>query len=128
MFFFLTGLFVPTFLTQVLNEVNQNLLAVFSTYYLCIGLISVIAALVILCLPLRNQRFCNEKPAYSYFSWVALLYSTGMGSGLLLRAVQEPTYYLNNPPVETANNKVTALQYTFFIGASHHGQCIVYLV
>jgi glycine betaine transporter len=32
----------------------------------------------------------------------------------LLRAVQEPTYYLNNPPVETANNKVTALQYTFF--------------
>ncbi|MFB0909420.1 MAG: BCCT family transporter [Flavobacterium sp.] len=114
MFFFLTGLFVPTFLTQVLNEVNQNLLSVFSTYYLCIGLISVIAALVILCLPLRNQRFCNEKPAYSYFSWVALLYSTGMGSGLLLRAVQEPTYYLNNPPVETANNKVTALQYTFF--------------
>jgi glycine betaine transporter len=36
-----------------------------------------------------------------------------MGSGLLLRAVQEPTYYLNNPPVETANNKVTAL-HTFF--------------
>jgi glycine betaine transporter len=35
-----------------------------------------------------------------------------MGSGLLLRAVQEPTYYLNNPPVETANNN-TALQYTF---------------
>jgi hypothetical protein len=34
-----------------------------------------------------------------------------MGSGLLLRAVQEPTYYLNNPPVETANNKVTALQF-----------------
>jgi hypothetical protein len=26
-FFFLTGLFAPTFLTQVLNEVNQNLLA-----------------------------------------------------------------------------------------------------
>jgi glycine betaine transporter len=55
-------------------------------------LISVIAALVILCLPLRKQRLGNENPAYS-FSWVALLYSTGMGSGLLLRAVQEPTYY-----------------------------------
>jgi glycine betaine transporter len=39
-----------------------------------------------------------------------------MGSGLLLRAVQEPTYYLNNPPIETANNKVTALQYTFHWG------------
>jgi glycine betaine transporter len=74
-----------------------------------------------------QTAFSNEKPAYSYFSWVALLYSTGMGSGLLLRAVQEPTYYLNNPPVETANNKVTALQYTFHWGL-HHGQCTVYLV
>jgi glycine betaine transporter len=51
-----------------------------------------------------------------------------MGSGLLLRAVQEPTYYLNNPPVETANNKVTALQYTFFHWGLHHGQCTVYLI
>jgi glycine betaine transporter len=114
LFFFLTGLFAPLLLTQVLNEVNKNLLAVFSTYYLWIGLISVIATLIILCMPLRKQRLGAEKPAYSYFSWVALLYSTGMGSGLLLRAVQEPTYYLNNPPVETSNSKITALQYTFF--------------
>jgi choline-glycine betaine transporter len=50
-----------------------------------------------------------------------------MGSGLLLRAVQEPTYYLNNPPVETAN-KVTALQYTFFFSLGLHGQCKVYCI
>lgn len=114
LFFFLTGLFAPAFLTQVLNKVNQNLLTVFGTYYLWVGLITVIAAVSILFMPLRKQRLGNEKPAFSYFSWVALLYSTGMGSGLLLRAVQEPAYYLNNPPVATANNKVTALQYTFF--------------
>jgi len=114
LFFFLTGLFAPAFLTEVLNKVNQNLLTVFGTYYLWVGLITVIAAVSILFMPLRKQRLGNEKPAFSYFSWVALLYSTGMGSGLLLRAVQEPAYYLNNPPVATANNKVTALQYTFF--------------
>lgn len=114
LFFFLTGLFAPAFLTEVLNKVNQNLLTVFGTYYLWVGLITVIAAVSILFMPLRKQRLGNEKPAFSYFSWVALLYSTGMGSGLLLRAVQEPAYYLNNPPVQTANNKVTALQYTFF--------------
>jgi hypothetical protein len=33
---------------------------------------------------------------------------------------------LNNPPIETANNKVTALH--TFHGDLHHGQCIVYLV
>jgi len=114
LFFFLTGLFAPTFLTDVLNKINKNLLAIFSTYYLWIGFLSVIAAVIILFMPMRKQRLGNEKPAFSYFSWVALLYSTGMGSGLLLRAVQEPTYYLNNPPVAAINNKVTALQYTFF--------------
>ena len=114
LFFFLTGLFAPTFLTDALNKVNKILLSIFSTYYLWVGLISVLAAIIILFLPMRKQRLGNEKPAFSYFSWVALLYSTGMGSGLLLRAVQEPIYYLNNPPVATLNNKVTALQYTFF--------------
>lgn len=113
-FFLLTGLFAPSLLTQMLNDVNQNLLAIFSTYYLWVGLIAVIAALLILFMPLRKQRLGDEKPAFSYFSWVALLYSTGMGSGLLLRAVQEPSYYLNNPPVDTVNSRVTALQYTFF--------------
>jgi glycine betaine transporter len=39
-FFFLTGLFAPTFLTQVLNEVNQNLLAVL--VLIIFGLISVL--------------------------------------------------------------------------------------
>jgi glycine betaine transporter len=53
-----------------------------------------------LVLPLRKQRLGEEKPAYSYFSWVALLYSTGMGSGL--RAVQEPVYYFSN---SVANDK-----------------------
>ncbi|NRS88861.1 glycine betaine transporter [Flavobacterium sp. 7E] len=113
-FFFFTGLLVPDLLTQGLNEIKQKLLSVFSTYYLWVGLITVITALIILVLPLRKQRLGDEKPAYSYFSWVALLYSTGMGSGLLLRAVQEPVYYFSNAPVATTNNKITALQYTFF--------------
>ncbi len=71
-FFFLTGLFAPTFLTDVLNEVNQNLLAVFRTNYLYIGLISVIAALFFFCWPLRKQGLVTENPAYFYFTWFPL--------------------------------------------------------
>ena len=113
-FFLFMGLLAPQFLTEVLNDVNQNLLSVFSTYYLWVGLIAVLAAVVILILPIRNKRLGDEKPSYSYFSWVALLYSTGMGSGLLLRAVQEPVYYFKNSPVATNTSEMTALQYTFF--------------
>jgi glycine betaine transporter len=75
---------------------------------------------------LRKQRLGEEKPAYSYFSWVALLYSTGMGSGLL-RAVQSLFITLVMLSLQTINNKITALQYTFFIGVLRLGQCTVCL-
>ena len=44
-----------------------------------------------------------------------LCYSTGMGGGLMLRAVQEPVYYFSNPPrTSDFSNIEFALQYTFF--------------
>jgi glycine betaine transporter len=62
-FFFLTGLFAPTFNTGAKRS-EPNLLAVF-TYYLWIGLISVIAALV-LCLPLRKQRLVMKTSLFLF--------------------------------------------------------------
>lgn len=112
--FFISGILAPTTLLSVLSQINKRLLSVFSTYYLALGFLIVLASLLLLFLPIRNKRLGSEKPSYSYFSWIALLYSTGMGSGLLLRAVQEPVYYYNNSPVITNNAKETALQYTFF--------------
>jgi glycine betaine transporter len=72
-----------------------------------------------------QTAFSNENPAYSYFSWVVLLYSTGMGSGLLLRAVQEPTY-LNNPPLKLQIIRLPLYNTLFFIGIYTMGN--VYLV
>ncbi|MEX0883496.1 MAG: BCCT family transporter, partial [Cyclobacteriaceae bacterium] len=49
------------------------------------------------------------------FSWVAMLYSTGMGAGLMLRAVQEPVFYYTQPPRESnLSDSAFALEYTFF--------------
>jgi hypothetical protein len=41
-----------------------------------------------------QTAFSNENQLILILAGLLLLYSTGMGSGLLLRAVQEPTYYL----------------------------------
>lgn len=97
-----------------LQKTNQNVLSVFSTYYLVIGMVIVITSFVILFIPFSKKKLGNHKPDYSFFSWIALLYSTGMGSGLLLRAVQEPIFYLNNPPIQTNKAEILSLQYTFF--------------
>ena len=54
-------------------------------------------------------------PEYSNWAWISMLYSAGMGAGILLRAVQEPVYMQQNPPYSsTLSNEVLALEYTFF--------------
>ena len=44
-----------------------------------------------------------------------MLYSAGMGAGILLRAVQEPVYMQQNPPYSSSlSHEVLGLEYTFF--------------
>lgn len=112
--FTLLGSIFQSQLLQWLNALNRKILFVFDTYYLVLGFFVVVLACVIYILPQSKQRLGDEAPEYSYFSWIALLYSTGMGSGLLLRAVQEPTYYVQHPPIQTAHPEILSLQYTFF--------------
>ncbi len=110
----LIGLTIPQAFTETLNQINVLLLSTFAPFYLWLGFLIVVLSVVLIFLPFSKQRLGNDKAEYSWLSWIALLYSTGMGSGLLLRAVQEPIYYLNHPPVQSANLQSTALQYTFF--------------
>jgi glycine betaine transporter len=98
----------------VLSFSNNFILDKFGFFYLLFGLLIILFALSIVFLPISKKKLGETKPEYSYFSWIALLYSTGMGSGLLLRAVQEPMFYLQKPPITVYDSKQIALQYTFF--------------
>lgn len=110
----ISGLAFPEGLSLLLSRTNQALLALFSRYYLLAGLLIVGVALLCLFLPFAHGRLGSGPPDYSFFSWIALLYSTGMGSGLLLRAVQEPVYYYQHPPVSLPDRRQLALEFTFF--------------
>lgn len=64
----------------------------------------------------------NEKPEYSTFSWFAMLFSAGMGIGLLFWGVSEPMWHYNWPPfgaTEEASTVHLALQYSFFHWGLH---------
>ncbi|MCX4188103.1 BCCT family transporter [Methylophaga sp. OBS4] len=41
----------------------------------------------------------HSEPDYSYLSWFAMLFSAGMGIGLLFFGVAEPVMHFSNPPV-----------------------------
>ena len=59
----------------------------------------------------------NSKPDYSYASWFSMLFSAGMGIGLLFFGVAEPITHFNAPPVGEGNNieaARNAMLFTYF--------------
>ncbi|WP_235893438.1 BCCT family transporter [Litoribacter populi] len=102
-------------LQKMLGASTEVVLTWFGGFYLVLGLLTVLVLLILAFSPLGKVRFGSDKPAYSWFSWIAMMYSTGMGAGLLLRAVQEPAFYFQHPAREVDYSlEVFSLQYTFF--------------
>lgn len=62
----------------------------------------------------------GERPEFSTFAWLAMLFSAGMGIGLVFYGVAEPMSHLASPPpftgVEAGTMAAaeTSMQYTFF--------------
>jgi glycine betaine transporter len=90
-------------------------LDLFGGFYLYLGFFVVVIMLVLAISNYGKIRLGKGPAVYSWYSWVAMLYSTGMGAGLMLRAVQEPVYYYTQPPRASELNATGfALEYTFF--------------
>ncbi len=87
----------------------------FGSFYLWLGLLTFIFLMLIALLPIGKRRLGGKKPEYKTWSWLAMLYSAGMGAGILLRAVQEPVFMYQNPPIVSKDsNSIIALEYTFY--------------
>lgn len=88
-----------------------------------------VAGFFILVVYLALSRFAHLKlgaddsePEYSYASWFAMLFSAGMGIGLLFFGVSEPMTHFMAPPVGeggTAEAARNAMQLTFFHWGLH---------
>ncbi len=89
----------------------------FGYFYLYLGLGCVLFLLVIALSPLGKIKLGTkeQKPEHSLWAWSAMLYSAGMGAGILLRAVQEPVFMLQHPPYNGGlAPEIRALQFTFY--------------
>lgn len=64
----------------------------------------------------------TEVPAYSFGSWIGMLFSAGIGIGLLYWGTAEPLYHFAAPPraePETVNAAVEAMQISFLHWGLH---------
>jgi len=89
----------------------------FGYFYLYLGLGCVLLLLGVALSPLGKIKLGkrNEKPEHSLWAWTAMLYSAGMGAGILLRAVQEPVFMQQNPPYDSGfEPEILALEFTFY--------------
>jgi glycine betaine transporter len=66
----------------------------------------------------------DSKPEFSTFSWISMMFATGMGIGLMFWGVAEPLTHLNAPPMGgaepgSAAAAQSAMQYSYFHWGLH---------
>ncbi|SVD40116.1 uncharacterized protein METZ01_LOCUS392970, partial [marine metagenome] len=64
----------------------------------------------------------DARPEYTYWGWLSMLFSAGMGIGLMFWSVAEPIYHFTSPPwgePATAEAAQLAMGITFFHWGLH---------
>jgi len=96
----------------------------FNWMYLLVGSIFVGVCLFLMFSKYGNIRLGKDtdKPAYSTPSWIAMLFSAGMGVGLVFWGVAEPVSHYTTPALgegSTAESAAEAMKFTFFHWGMH---------
>ncbi|MET4694059.1 BCCT family transporter [Endozoicomonas lisbonensis] len=114
----------PTHAGELFSQIQASISNNVSWFYV------LVVALILLCVTfLGISRYGEIKlgpdhaePDFSFGSWFAMLFSAGMGIGLMFFGVSEPVIHFINPPVGDAGSLETAKQamnLTFFHWGLH---------
>ncbi|UFJ41174.1 BCCT family transporter [Brevibacillus humidisoli] len=120
------GVIDPTGLTESANNLLQIMIQKFGWFYLLAAFSFLLFSLFLAFGKYAKIRLGpdDEEPEYTNITWFAMLFSAGMGIGLVFWGVAEPLYhYLSPPPVgvegETAESARLAMRYSFFHWGLH---------
>ncbi len=99
----------------IIDQTSLFVREYFGTFYLILGFICILFLIIIMISPFGKRSLGSSKPEFSFWNWISMLYSAGLGAGILIRAVQEPVFMQQNPPYASSlPNEILALEYTFF--------------
>lgn len=107
---------------DLLNNVQLSITTNFGWFF-----IAAVNIIVVFCVYLAVSKFGNirlggddARPEFNTTAWLAMLFSAGMGIGLMFFGVAEPVTHYANPPQETLNNYERAVQAIKFTNL-HYG-------
>jgi len=111
-------------LDKVTSSIHAFILEKFGWFYLISASIFLVFALTLIFTKYGNIRLGkdNDRPEYNYFTWFAMLFSAGMGIGLVFYGVAEPMYHYYSPPLmegQTQQAAKAAMQFSFFHWGLH---------
>jgi len=117
------ALFTPT-AAAVFEATQTWIVHIFGWYYVLIATFFLIFTLAILFSPFAKIKLGPQdaKPEFSTLAWFVMLFSAGMGTGLVFWGVAEPvTHYLTPPEAVPKSDEAVreALRYTFFHWGLH---------
>jgi len=110
--FVLLGALAPAATGDVFNTLQAWITTHFGWFYVLSMTLFLAFALMLAIGPYGRIRLGpnSEKPEFHMLTWLAMLFSAGMGIGLLFWSVAEPIYHFNHPPFPTANGFDAARQ------------------
>ncbi|MFW6372160.1 MAG: BCCT family transporter [Thermodesulfobacteriota bacterium] len=99
--FLVLGGFSPALLGEMSGKALAYLTSSWSWLYLISCSLFVVTCLGIALSPLGSVRLGkdDEPPEFRFFSWFSMLFSAGMGIGLVFWAGAEPMYHYMDPPI-----------------------------
>ncbi len=118
------GVFIPTQFGDFTNEIKLWITDNLGWYYLILTTIIVFFCVFLIFSPIGKLKLGrpNDKPEFNTISWFAMLFSAGMGIGLVFYGAAEPLSHFAAPP--NADPKTTeafteSLRSTFFHWGFH---------
>lgn len=125
---FLVALFFlfifPQYSITLIAEATYYVINNFGLGFILFSSFTIIVSILLICSPIGSIKLGGKdsKPEFTTSSWLAMLFTAGMGSGLIFWGVAEPVFHYGNLPVyatpdgDSINN---ALALTYFHWGIH---------
>src|SRR5690606_12000838 len=121
----LFGITMPATLEEVTGNMQAFITTKFGWYYLLVVTFFVGVCLYFLFSPVGRIKLGkqDEKPEFSRPTWIAMIFSAGVGIGLIFYGTAEPIshYAISSPTGATGTDQAVkdAMRYTFFHWGIH---------
>ncbi|SHF20439.1 choline/glycine/proline betaine transport protein [Modicisalibacter ilicicola DSM 19980] len=106
------GVALPSQLDKIAKMINGWITADFGWWYMLVTTLFLIFIIVVMFSSWGKIRLGpdDSRPDWSTLSWFAMLFTAGMGIGLVFFGVAEPIFHFNSPPVGEGGTSETALR------------------